>query len=137
MCVPGNPPDQVRCQPRLLLVFLVLLLAAAAALLALPLGLALRLRLALRARLALRLRLALRARHVLRTRHFWRTSAARIRGRTAALDPRFPVGAWRAGVNRILPLRSAALDPRFPAATAPSDSTGVLLCECGRPRRRG
>src|SRR5438477_235122 len=131
MCVPGNPPDQVRCQPRLLLVFLVLLLAAAAALLAL------RLRLATAALLALRFRLVLRARHVLRTRHFWRTSAARIRGRTAALDPRFPVGAWRAGVNRILPLRSAALDPRFPAATAPSDSTGVLLCECGRPRRRG
>src|SRR5205814_47868 len=109
---PGHPPDQVRGQPGLLLMFFVMLSAAAAALLALRLRLlrlaaaallALRLRLALRlaaaALLALRLRLVLRARHVLRTRRFWRTSAARIRGRAAALDPRFPVGAWRTGVN--------------------------------------
>src|SRR5438552_1934155 len=63
------------------------------------------------ARLALWVRLTLRLWRVLHTRHA--LSAAGIRGWTAALDPRFPVGAWRTGVNGFLGLR-AALDPSFP-----------------------
>src|SRR5437667_460509 len=71
-------------------------------------------RLALRLRLALWVRLTLRLWRVLHTRHA--LSAAGIRGWTAALDPRFPVGAWRTGVNGALSLR-AALDTRFPVGT--------------------
>src|SRR5438093_2972703 len=86
-------PGHRVAQPALLLVFLTMLLAAVATRLA--------------------LRLALRVRRVLHTRHFLRTSTARVRGRTAALDPRFPGSAWRAGVDGTLRLR-AALDPGFP-----------------------
>src|SRR5437867_2271102 len=63
------------------------------------------------ARLALRLRLTLRLWRVLHARHV--LSAAAIRGWTGALDPRFPVGAWRTGVNGTRSLR-AAFDSRFP-----------------------
>src|SRR6266511_1726823 len=77
------------------------------------------------ARLALLLRLTLRLRRVLHTRRVLRVSAARARGRTAALDPRFPVDARRAGVNGALSLR-AVLDPRFPVGARRAGVNGAL-----------
>jgi hypothetical protein len=75
------------------------------------------------ARLALRL--TLRLWRVLHTRHFLRASAAGIRGWTGALDPRFPVGARRTGVNRTRFLR-AALDPYFPVGARRTGVYGTL-----------
>src|SRR5207253_1799678 len=80
-------------------------------------------RLALRLRLALWVRLILRLWRVLHTRHA--LSAAGIRGWTAALDPRFPVGAWRTGVNGTRSLR-AALDPCFPVRARRTGLGGPL-----------
>src|SRR5438309_1770905 len=80
-------------------------------------------RLALRLRLALWVRLTLRLWRVLHTRHA--LSAAGIRGWTAALDPRFPVGAWRTGVNGTRSLR-AALDPCFPVRARRTGGDGTL-----------
>src|SRR5437867_100985 len=75
------------------------------------------------ARLALWVRLTLRLWRVLHTRHA--LSAAGIRGWTAALDPRFPVGAWRTGVNGTRSLR-AALVTGFPVDARRTGVDGTL-----------